>query len=78
MAAIDRTRNQDLASTLLGEDVIHWLIARHAQGVGYPKLAEQLRDATNGVADFSHETIRQWLGRMSFSEAKARVEKKTP
>jgi hypothetical protein len=61
MSGPTRTRIQRLATLLLDEDVITWLTARREQGASWYKLADDLRDATDGEVALSHEAVRNWL-----------------
>jgi hypothetical protein len=56
----EATPTQQLASHLLGRPVHHWIAEQRELGWSWRKIADDLKIATNGQVDVSHEAIRQW------------------
>lgn len=54
------TPTQRLASLILGQSVTDFIAARRATGTPWRLIERELRDATDGQIDVTHETLRQW------------------
>jgi hypothetical protein len=52
--------NQRLATVLLGRPVHQWIAEQRELGWSWRKIADDLKIATDGLVDVSHESIRQW------------------
>lgn len=57
------TPTQRLASLLLGRPVQHWIAEQREAGWSWRKIAHDLKVATNGQVDISHEAVRGWAER---------------
>jgi hypothetical protein len=55
-----RYPNAAIASRLLGEDVTDWINRRRDAGKTWRAIQRELVDATDGVIDVVHETVRAW------------------
>jgi len=55
------TTKQELASLVLGRDVLDWMREREAAGASLRGIAFDLSDITGGKVRVSPETIRNWL-----------------
>lgn len=55
-----RYPNAVIASRLLNEDVTDWINSRRAAGHTWRAIQRELADATDGIIDVVHETIRAW------------------
>lgn len=55
-----RYPNAAIASRLLDEDVTDWINRRRAAGQTWRAIQRELAEATGGVIDVVHETIRAW------------------
>jgi hypothetical protein len=55
-----RYPNAAIASRLLNEDVTSWINSRRAAGKTWRAIQRELVDATDGIIDVVHETIRAW------------------
>ncbi len=60
MPPTDTTTAQRLASSLLGEPIHDWIIAKRAMGMSWRSIANHLEDETGGQVYVTHETIRAW------------------
>lgn len=54
------TATQRLASHLLGRDVRDFIAERRTEGRAWRFVARDLYEATDGLVDVTHETLRQW------------------
>jgi hypothetical protein len=52
--------NQAFASFILQRPVREWIAEQRELGWSWRKIADDLKIATNGQVDVSHESIRQW------------------
>jgi hypothetical protein len=54
------TPTQRLATILLGRSVHDWIVAQREQGASWRKIADDLKIATDGQIDVTHEAVRGW------------------
>lgn len=54
------TPKQELASVLLGEDVMTWMDRAHAAGSTWRDVAGELSYRTDGVVSVTEQTIHNW------------------
>ena len=54
------TANQRLASLLLERPVMDWIADQRTAGRSWLTIANDLRTATDGQVDISHEAVRLW------------------
>ena len=54
------TPKQELASVLLGEDVMAWMDRAHAAGSTWRDVAGELSYRTDGVVSVTEQTIHNW------------------
>ena len=55
----DRTPQQQVASLLLGQPVLPWIIARRPAR-SWRRIADELKTATEGKVDITGQTARVW------------------
>jgi len=53
------TASQQLATILLRQDVIEWIVERRPD-TSWRKLARELYDATDGQVDVTQQTLYSW------------------
>lgn len=54
------TPKADLASFLLGRDVVDWIADRRAAGRSWRQIVTDLEEATAGHVRTAPETVRSW------------------
>ena len=54
------TPTQRLATIALGQPVTKWIAAQREYGSSWRKIAEDLKTATNGQIEITHEAVRGW------------------
>lgn len=54
------TVRQQLATSILGEPVEEWLLARHRSGHSYRAIAAELSEATDGQVSVTRQAIGLW------------------
>jgi hypothetical protein len=55
-----RYPNAAIASRILGQNVTAWINERRAAGRTWRAIQRELVDATDGIIDVVHETVRTW------------------
>ena len=57
------TPTQRLAGNLLGYPVAEFIQLRRESGIAWRHIARELREATSGQIDVTHETVRAWANK---------------
>ena len=72
------TPKQELASVLLGEDVMTWMDRAHRDGSTWRDIAGELSYRTNGAVSVTEQTIHNWRKTRAGARASALAGRQPP